>query len=241
MIICAVQCASVAGDIATNIDRHLEWIEKAVAGGAQVVFFPELSLTGYQPGMAGELAMSIDDSRLDVFQQCSDEHGLLIGVGLPLRVPLGVQIAMAWISPGKQRRVYVKQTLHPDEEAFFVPGDASSLLEWCGHKMSPAICFEALQSHHAKAASRQGADVYLASVAKSQGGIEKAMSYFPSISKQLRLTVVMANATGHCEAFEAAGQSTAWSVEGQRIDGLEAAGEGILFVDLAADGPATVP
>jgi NAD+ synthase (glutamine-hydrolysing) len=35
------------GDIAHNLERHLQYIDKAIAQGVQLIVFPELSLTGY--------------------------------------------------------------------------------------------------------------------------------------------------------------------------------------------------
>ena len=43
-----------------------------------------------------------------------------------------------------------------------------------GHNLAPAICFESLQPEHAESAASSGADVYLASVAKSPIGVDKA-------------------------------------------------------------------
>jgi len=36
------------GDLDGNVERHLEWIERARAGGVDLLLFPELSLTGYR-------------------------------------------------------------------------------------------------------------------------------------------------------------------------------------------------
>lgn len=47
MRICAVQLRLASGDFATNSAKHLEFIKLASAHRADVVFFPELSLTGY--------------------------------------------------------------------------------------------------------------------------------------------------------------------------------------------------
>ncbi len=41
------QIDPVLGDLAKNIDKHLEQADRAIASGAQMVLFPELSLTGY--------------------------------------------------------------------------------------------------------------------------------------------------------------------------------------------------
>lgn len=41
------QIDTVLGDVRRNVERHVEYAERALAGGAQAVIFPELSLTGY--------------------------------------------------------------------------------------------------------------------------------------------------------------------------------------------------
>ncbi len=41
------QFAPKLGDVRANLDRHLEWVERARAARADLVVFPELSLTGY--------------------------------------------------------------------------------------------------------------------------------------------------------------------------------------------------
>jgi predicted amidohydrolase len=48
------------------------------------LIFPELSLMGYEPELSKELATKVDDIRLKPLQQLSDNHSIVIGVGLPL-------------------------------------------------------------------------------------------------------------------------------------------------------------
>src|SRR5487761_1268591 len=47
VVVALAQVAPRLGDVAANLDRHLELIGEAAAGGAALVLFPELSLTGY--------------------------------------------------------------------------------------------------------------------------------------------------------------------------------------------------
>jgi len=63
-IIVAAQSASVPSDVVANVSRHLSFLRVARARGADLVVFPELSLlTGYEPGLAKELAIRTDDDR----------------------------------------------------------------------------------------------------------------------------------------------------------------------------------
>ncbi|MGF1482058.1 MAG: nitrilase-related carbon-nitrogen hydrolase [Cyanophyceae cyanobacterium] len=82
MKISAVQLQSVTGNIASNLAKHLEFSEVAIDRGADLVFFPELSLMGHEPKLARSLATDKTDSCLNVFQQCSDAHNVIIGVSL---------------------------------------------------------------------------------------------------------------------------------------------------------------
>jgi predicted amidohydrolase len=47
IVVALAQMAPRLGDTAANLDRHLELIDQAQGGGAALVVFPELSLTGY--------------------------------------------------------------------------------------------------------------------------------------------------------------------------------------------------
>jgi predicted amidohydrolase len=62
--IAAAQGVSVRGDIPRNITTHSTAIATAAMQGVSVLVFPELSLTGYEPDLAAELAMTPSDSRL---------------------------------------------------------------------------------------------------------------------------------------------------------------------------------
>jgi len=85
MKIGVVQAKAIKGDIAANINNHKKLIEQAVSGGAGMIIFPELSITGYEPTLAKALATDQDDSRFDDFQQMSDEQQVTIGVGMPIK------------------------------------------------------------------------------------------------------------------------------------------------------------
>jgi predicted amidohydrolase len=72
MKICVAQTKPVKGDISANIENHKKLIDRAVANRTDIVIFPELSLTGYEPELARELAINQDDTRLDGLQEISD-------------------------------------------------------------------------------------------------------------------------------------------------------------------------
>src|ERR1051326_7458716 len=94
MKICVVQTRPVKGDIARNIVQHKKFIDSAIANGADIVIFPELSITGYEPTLAHKLATVENDRRFDVFQKIADTGNITIGIGVPTKHPPGIYISM---------------------------------------------------------------------------------------------------------------------------------------------------
>ncbi len=231
MKISVAQTRPVKGDIAANIEIHKKFTALAVSYQADAIFFPELSVTGYEPGLSEELATEQDDSRLDDFQNISNTHQLTIGLGIPIKSEKGIQISMVIFQPGKPRFTYSKQQLHEDEFPYFVCGNSQVIFTTGNKKIAPAICYESLQPDHSENANRLGAEIYVASVAKSQKGIDKALLHFPGIAKKYAMTVLMANCIGYCDNFESYGNSAVWNNKGLLAGRLDNKSEGILIYD----------
>lgn len=238
MKISAVQFRSATGDISTNIKRHLTFIELSIAQRAELVYFPELSITGYEPKLAKALATGIDDSRLNVFQECSDANKITIAVGLPLLTRTRPQIGMIWFRPSEPRSAYAKQLLHADEEPWFAVGESQFLLGADPDVIAPAICYESLQPKHAEHAARLGADIYLVSVAKPAGAMTKGMLHYPAVARDHNMHVIMADAIGPSDDFISVGGSAAWNNRGELLAQMDDESEGILVMDTARDSAA---
>lgn len=231
MIICAAQIQPVAGNIPVNIEKHVACILQAVAHGAAVIIFPELSITGYEPGLAAALASNRDDMRLDIFQQISDTKQCTICVGMPIRSATGIHIGMVLFQPGQQRQTYAKQQLHADELPYFVAGNTEMMFTVNNTAIAPAICYESLLPEHAAKAVALGAQLYAASVAKSATGVAKAYRHYPAIAKQYGICVVMSNSIGPCDNFIAAGQTATWNKDGELAGCLHASEEGLVLLN----------
>ena len=68
MQIAVVQTRPAACAVDVNLNAHETWVKKAAGRGAAMVFFPELSVTGYEPEHAARLALRADDARFDMFR-----------------------------------------------------------------------------------------------------------------------------------------------------------------------------
>ena len=203
----------------------------AVSEKADLIVFPELSLTGYEPGLCKKLATYPDDSRLDCFQATSNTSDITICLGLPTISNAGIRISMIIFQPNKPRQTYSKQYLHADELPYFSPGNHQAIFTINHHKVAPAICYESLLPEHADNIFQLGAEIYVASVAKSAKGVAKAFAHYPSIAKKNSMMVFMSNCTGPCDDFESVGRSSIWDKSGMLLAQLDETAEGILLFD----------
>jgi predicted amidohydrolase len=233
MRIAVAQTRPIKGDIPANIDNHKTLIDVATANGAEMIIFPELSLTGYEPELAGQLATDPDDSRFDEFQKISDTRRIVIGVGAPTKSETRPRISLVLFQPQRAREVYSKQYLHADEEPFFSKGGKqNAIIVVNGNKITPAICYEISVPAHAEAAANNGAAIYIASVAKTAGGVANATERLSEIARKYSMTVLMANCVGRCGRLECTGGSAIWSNTGSLLQQLDDRTEGVLVCDM---------
>jgi predicted amidohydrolase len=231
MKICIAQARPFKGDIEGNIRAHLSFADKAKEMNASVLIFPELSLSSYESKLAKALATSAEDERLAAIQQFASENNMIIGVGLPLLGKNGIHIGMVVFHPGSNRQVIFKKFLHADEYPYFVPGDEFGFIDTPAEKIAIAICYELSVPMHSENAVRSGAGVYLASVAKSKQGVEKAYESLSRISSQNSIFTMMCNCLGPSDDFFCTGNSAIWDKKGHLMEQLDDNAEGLLLLD----------
>ncbi|NMH89585.1 carbon-nitrogen hydrolase family protein [Flavivirga algicola] len=232
MKICIAQTKPIKGDILKNIENHKKLINLAVQNHADIIVFPELSLTGYEPELVKKLATTKDDKRIDEFQRISNSNSIIIGIGLPTKSEMGICISMILLQPNKSRIIYSKKYLHPGEENYFVSGKNLNPITFKNNKLAFAICYETSIREHVEKAFKNGANVYVASVLNSINGVDKDINRISDISKKYKMTSVMSNFVGKSGNYDCAGKSSIWNNKGQLIEQLDGSNEGIAIVDI---------
>lgn len=80
LTVAAAQFANATGDIATNVEKHRDFIERARAVGADLLVFPELSLVGHN-GAENllDVAMRSQDDRLKALSRAAGDMEIVVG------------------------------------------------------------------------------------------------------------------------------------------------------------------
>lgn len=214
--IAAGQFAPVPGCIDENMRYHEMLIESAASAGVNLIIFPELSLTGYEPEKADELALA-DETCLSSLQVLSDRHDMTIIVGAPLRVKDGKPAIGACVISSKQSvSCYRKMYLHPGESDYFSAGDTEFVFKERSFNVGLALCADAGQPVHVESTVQQGAEVYLNAVL-SAGGFDKDSGQLQSYARLYAMPTLMANYCGPSGGWKPVGKSSAWDARGELI------------------------
>jgi predicted amidohydrolase len=238
LIIAAAQSSSIAGDLAGNIARHQRFIKVAAEQGVQLLVFPELSLTGYERGLAAELALAPDAAALQPLRDFAQEVGVTTVVGMPIRLSdtapalIGALVMGADGSLG----VYSKQHLHLGEEVVFAPGYGGETLLVGADTVAMAVCADFTHASHAAAAAEQGADVYAAGVLITEKGYGPDTGLLKGYAQTHSMVVLMANHGGATGGWESAGRSAIWSANGSLIAAAPGTGDLIVIARRDVDG-----
>jgi len=237
MKICIAQTHSKKGAIKHNIDFHLKFIERAIKLDSDLIIFPELSVTGYEPSLAKGLASNIQSKTFNVFQALANKHEITIGLGMPTKSETkdGILISMFIFQPFEERLVYAKQLIHTDETPFFVCGNKQTYLNIKGVKVAVGICYETLQGEHFLRTKKDNATIYIASVAKPKAGVKRAYMHFSNMALTHKTPILMVNSVGFCDNFLSYGNSAVWSHTGDLLSKLDSQNEGLIIYDTDID------
>ena len=246
--IALAQLAPRLGVLEENLARHRALIAEARKGGAGLVVFPELGLTGYQlQDLAAEVAMRLDDPRLLAlaaetkglsaivsFVEEADDHRLFI--------------AAALMEDGEVRFVHRKLFLPTyglfDERRFFAAGDRLRTVESrLGIRMGIAICEDFWHMAVPETLALDGAQM-LVNVSSSPGrdlaaihevGLGTAVSWRTLMRTYAQLTTsfaIFCNRVGMDETISFWGGSEAVSPSGETLFSAPLFDEGLYFVDV---------
>lgn len=142
MKLCVVQCDIVWEDKQANQSRCLEAMKQAAEQGAQLVVFPEMSLTGFT--MNTTLAEPQDGETAEFFMQASRELGIAVGFGFTCEHDGVITNRYCISDKGIITAEYDK--LHPfsygGESEVYARGNKPVTVNICGLTVGLTICYD---------------------------------------------------------------------------------------------------
>jgi len=243
-----VQMAPRLGDIKSNLDRHLEFLDRARKDKADLVVFPELGLTGYS------LKDLVPDAALNPVRSPIFKELLAAGRGMSVVVGFveerGVERGLfynsaAFLADGKVLHVHRKVFLPTfgmfEEGKFFAQGRDFAPFQAPFGKTGLMICRDFLQYGSSYLLFAGGAEVMIVISAAPGRGIAGPVGFETShmwelmgeaISYFSTAFVLYCNRTGFEEGLSFAGGSFIYSPKGELLVRASDLNEEVLSCDL---------
>ena len=176
--IALAQCNTKLGDVPANLKRHITIIEDSKAQNADIVIFPELSLTGYalqDLAVSSALRPHQDDPVFNDLLTASMDIDLMVGFVHEDRRHR-FYIASAYLSEGEilhiHNKVYLPTYGMFDEGRFFAWGDSVRAFDTKFGRFGMLICEDFWHASLPYLLWLDGADVLLFSSASPGRGLE---------------------------------------------------------------------
>jgi predicted amidohydrolase len=236
LIIAAAQTLAVAGDIAANAERHLDFIQAAASHEVQLLLFPELSLTGYEPTLARQAAITVDDERLLPLREAAVEHSMTVIVGAPLLLDGELKIGALALLPDGSLATYAKQYLHSGEDEVFTPGCHGVCVTVGETRAALAVCADITHAEHAQQAAVLGAQLYAAGMLLSERGYPAETAMLQGYAREHRMAVLLANYGGPTGGWQPAGRSAVWDEQGELVVAAPGLGEQLVIASKLSAG-----
>jgi predicted amidohydrolase len=240
--VAAVSMRSETGEIEKNLERTAVYVAKAAEMGADVICFPELSITGYTltnpasiygPWNPDEIAERIDGLARD--------NGLMILYGMvdlsESERPFIVQVV---VGPDGRLGSYRKTHLSPAERGIYAAGHEMGIFSHQEMTFGIQLCYESHFPELSTLMALRGVEVIFFPHASPRGEPEEKMEswmrHLPSRAFDNGLFVVACNQVGNNkEGLSFPGVVLALNPAGRLIEAHRGKRERMILVELSRD------
>ena len=175
LTVALAQMDPALGDRNRNLERHRHWVRQAIDAGAQLLVFPELSLTGYfLKDLVPESAIRLEDPIIRELGELAQR--LDVVVGAVIEEPDHRYFnASLYFSHGQlahlHRKVYLPSYGMFDEQRYFAAGDRFRSFKTDFGRAGILVCEDIWHLSSAYILSLEGADMIICPSASPGRGI----------------------------------------------------------------------
>ncbi len=163
LTIAAVSMESRLRDAAGNLARVEAWTGLAADGGAELVLFPEATLSGWWASREiRRWAETIDGPSIRRLVELAGRRNVALAVGMSERDGDRVYISHVLLDGRGVIGVHRKTRLAPGEEKYWDPGDDARVFDYRGVRLGIAICYESVHPEMCARLRAGGAEIILA-------------------------------------------------------------------------------
>jgi predicted amidohydrolase len=241
------QTNPLLGDVGKNLEQHLALARAATADGADLILFPELSLSGYfLRDQVFDIAMPLDAPELDPVRELS--RGITIALGLPERARDGrcyntLAVFEDGELIGKHRKVHLVSYGMFDETRDFAAGETWTPIHSRLGTFGPFLCEDIWHLGGQYIYGLDAVDVLLVASAGPARGVGGAQldstrtwqQILSSAAQHAQAYTCWSNRVGFEDGVAFGGGSSIFGPDGKLVADLQGLDEGAVGARLTAD------
>jgi NAD+ synthase (glutamine-hydrolysing) len=246
------QINPTVGDFAGNAGKIIGFAHQALAAGAGMILFPELSICGYPPRDLVERASFVEHNHETAERIAAETRGIAVICGLvtPAQAESGKSVmnSAVLLRDGHIAFLQSKMLLPTydvfDEMRNFAPAKSQVLFPFCGKQMALTICADAWNDKHfwnkrmytfdpVEALVHAGGN-FLLNISASpfwMGKRELRREMLATIARTYRLPVAMVNQVGGNDSLIFDGSSFVLNPEGEVVAQGKSFEEDLIYFD----------
>jgi len=240
--VAAVIMRSVVGKTQDNISRMESFVQQAADQGANVVCFPEMSITGYSTRETiRKYAEPIPGPSTEAVARIARENHIVVLAGL-LEMIEGnsLTISQIVVSPDGLMGIYRKLHLGPPEQDLYKPGDELPIFRYRGVAFGIELCYDAHFPELSTLLALKGAEVLFVPYASPRGSPEEKynswLRYLSARAYDNSVFVVTCNQVGDSGAgLTFPGVAFIFDPKGQVVAEKKGEDEGMIVADLRSE------
>ena len=238
--IAIAQINTIVGDMAGNTEKILFCLNESAKKRADIVVFPELSITGYPPEDLVLKPHFVKENLryLDVIVKAAKD--IIAIVGFVDQKAKDLYNSAAVINNKKITHVYHKRHLPNysvfDEKRYFKPGRENAFLKAKGYSFSVNICEDIWAEEDAKTKALLKRVDFLINISASPYHIDKIKEREKLLlakAKRFKIPIIYCNLVGGQDELVFDGRSAIFGKSNRIIARAKAFEEDLLIVDLA--------
>lgn len=240
--IAVVVCNARVGETRQNLDKIITFVQKARSAGADIICFPELTISGYSNHAdIRELAEPIPGPVSEELSNMAADHDLLVLAGTAEKGNEGRIYATHMVAmPDGQLGTYRKSHIAPPEKAIYSPGNTIPTFTFKESTFGIQLCYDAHFPELSTKMALMGAEILFLPHASPRGlAIEKHRSWMRHLAARAfdnSVFVIACNQTGYNgKGLTFPGNAVAFDPAGKIIGQSLSSRETMMLVDLKAE------
>jgi len=182
MKVALAQIDSTLGDVQANLEKHFNYIQKAIKEGANLIVFPELSLSGETLGPdAEDVSLAVDSAAFDEICQLSRSIDIVVGINERSETSLYDRYNAAFYFSKKtllhrHRKLFLVNYAVFEEAKHYAPGNNLQAFDTDLGRFCMLVCNDVWHSPSPYIAALDGAEIMIVLANSARGTLKDRLN-----------------------------------------------------------------